>query len=218
MTIKIERDALLCVLSNGPLQPPLQAQQAPGVDKPIGDDSSSLPCAWVVSTGDSVPNLRIPTVEKTESFDDDCTVSTAASSLSSDSLELDERRVTFAEPLVTDVRTRPRTKREEVPNLFYSCGETARFRQEYRLERKLLAELDVDPATHPIDDEDLSLLLDSQACNRHRISRVVVMHNDKLETFFNPDTLSLKSITAKCDAGDDFFDNDSFWSGSITWY
>jgi hypothetical protein len=173
----------------------------------------------VVHTDALVSSLRYPTVEKTESFDelDDLTVTTASSY--SVSLGDDERRVTFADPLVTEVRTRPRTPREDVPGLFYSCDETARFRQEYRLERKLLAELDVDPATHPIDDEDLTALLDNQACNRHRISRVVVMHNDKLETFVNPDTsLSIKSTTAKCDAGDDFFDNDSFWSGSITWY
>lgn len=89
-----------------------------------------------------------------------------------------------------------------------------RFRQEYRLERKLLQELDVDPETYPVNDEQLSALLGSshpQALGRHRISRVVVLHNDKLETFLNPDEV-------KSPVGDDFFDSDSFWSGSITWY
>jgi len=56
-----------------------------------------------------------------------------------------------------------------------------------------------------------------------RISRVVVMHKDSLEAFvdneighdYNVDvdlSIDLKA------ANKDFFDNDSFWSGSITWY
>jgi hypothetical protein len=92
-----------------------------------------------------------------------------------------------------------------------------RFRQEYRLERKLLAELDVNPETYPVDEEELSALFASslEASGRHRISRVVVLHNDKLETFLNPDAEVRHNKTP---VGDDFFDNDSFWSGSITWY
>lgn len=81
-----------------------------------------------------------------------------------------------------------------------------RFRQEYRVERKLVNELSVDPETFPIDPDDLTALALSQS-SRHKISRVVVLHNDKLETFFDKDP---------CQS--DFFDNDSFWSGSITWY
>lgn len=84
-----------------------------------------------------------------------------------------------------------------------------RFRQDYRLERKLLAELDVDPSSH---QEELSGLFatNDPTVGRHDISRVVVLHNDKIETFGNPE----QSISNP----DDFFDNDSFWSGSITWY
>jgi hypothetical protein len=75
------------------------------------------------------------------------------------------------------------------------------FRQEYRLERKVLNELSIDPETFPGDEEDLSNLVsaatssptsstvvssrDGGSPHRHRISRVVVLHNDKLETFFN---------------------------------
>jgi hypothetical protein len=81
----------------------------------------------------------------------------------------------------------------------------------------LLAELDVDAETHPVDEEELSALFASslQASGRHRISRVVVLHNDKLETFLNHDAEVKHSKTP---VNDDFFDNDSFWSGSITWY
>lgn len=84
-----------------------------------------------------------------------------------------------------------------------------RFRQEYRLERKLLAELDVDPTSH---QEELSGLFatNDPVGGRHNISRVVVLHNDKIETFGNPE----QSVSNP----NDFFDSDSFWSGSITWY
>jgi len=83
-----------------------------------------------------------------------------------------------------------------------------RFRQEYRLERKLLAELDMDASSH---HEELSGLFESSRdpteC-RHHISRVVVLHNDKIETFSPSEDQDVNN----------FFDNDSFWSGSITWY
>jgi hypothetical protein len=97
-----------------------------------------------------------------------------------------------------------------------------RFRQEYRLERKLLAELDVDPATAPVDIEELSNLFATtdEANNRHYISRVVILHDDKIETFRNPeDSIKTDSISNVLEQNtDDFFDNDSFWSGSLTWY
>jgi len=85
-----------------------------------------------------------------------------------------------------------------------------RFRQEYRLEKKLLSELSLDPETCPVDEKDLSAMVaTSPSSHAYRISRVVVLHNDKLETF----------VDQKKDAEvDGFFDNDSFWSGSITWY
>jgi hypothetical protein len=91
-----------------------------------------------------------------------------------------------------------------------------RFRQEYRLERKLLNELSIDPESVSIRNQDLDELVatSAQPSVRHRISRVVILHNDKLETFFNR-PLEKKVVPS---AADDFFDNDSFWSGSITWY
>jgi len=72
---------------------------------------------------------------------------------------------------------------------------------------------------------------------RHRISRVIVKHKNTLKTFFdqelftsfdetslsinnNPDTISNTATVEpnRKTASDDFFDNDSFWSGQITWY
>lgn len=71
----------------------------------------------------------------------------------------------------------------------------AQFRQDYRLERKVFSDIS-------LEDDSYS------SSHRHAISRVVVLHNDKLETFFSPVDGS----------SDDFFDNESFWSGSLTWY
>jgi hypothetical protein len=96
-----------------------------------------------------------------------------------------------------------------------------RFRQEYRLERKVLNELSIDPATFPVENEELSDLI-SMAPNgespegRHNISRVVVLHNNKLETFFTPAEVVKPKVPLHVSG--DFFDNDSFWSGSLTWY
>jgi hypothetical protein len=73
----------------------------------------------------------------------------------------------------------------------------------------LAAELDVDPLSHEEELSGLFATTDQQG--RHHISRVVVLHNDKIETFGNPEHQSQSNP-------DDFFDNDSFWSGSITWY
>jgi len=62
---------------------------------------------------------------------------------------------------------------------------------------------------------------------------VVVRHHDTLETFYDdeqtqkevtssvnptPSPFSLPTDETEAGKGGDFFDNDSFWSGSITWY
>jgi hypothetical protein len=71
------------------------------------------------------------------------------------------------------------------------------------MERKLLSSFDEDdlPA-------DLSSRLDEPRSARS-ISRVVVLHNDKLATFSDDLIAGTKQ---------DFFDTPEFWSGSITWW
>ena len=74
---------------------------------------------------------------------------------------------------------------------------------------------------------------------RHHISRVVIRHHDTLATFYdathNKDDSNSSDIlptlpggtdttgtptttTTNATGNEDFFDNNSFWSGSITWY
>ena len=90
------------------------------------------------------------------------------------------------------------------------------------MERKLLAELDVDPSNSPVDVEELSNLFANSdlASGRHYISRVVILHDDKIETFRNPEETPIvnPSCSVREKNSDDFFDNDSFWSGSLSWY
>jgi hypothetical protein len=89
----------------------------------------------------------------------------------------------------------------------------------------------VDPESFPIDNEqELSNIVATtsscqhkQPSNRHLISRVVVLHKDRLETFLNPiaadEAFSLpKEEESVSGVGGESFDNDSFWSGSLTWY
>lgn len=109
------------------------------------------------------------------------------------------------------------------------------FRQEYRLERKVLNELSIDPERFPsVDVEELTNLVATSSSPlgncRHSISRVVVLHNDRLETFFDTPYPSATDDVAETvpvnvdqpssaeEESSYFFDNDSFWSGSLTWY
>lgn len=115
---------------------------------------------------------------------------------------------------------RPFTPPEEVSTLHYSMDETNRFRQEYRLERKVLSELSIDPESFPLENDELSELICSAPpsaplhMGRHCISRVVVLHNNKLETFMKPD----EAVHENEPLSGEFFDSPAFWSGAITWY
>jgi len=247
MTIKIEREAVLTALgaSHTPLPSssyrstaalptyPNVASYSPSKSLELIEPSLSSswyskaphhirsgPCCIVED--DSIPEL--------DDTDDDCTT---VSSCSSDvrSRSFSRPTVTFASVLVTEVRTRPRTRPEDVSALFYSCEETQRFRQEYRHERNEVHDVKKTPS-EPAPAQTVSLSNnncgignkdDNVSSGGHRISRVVVMHQDTLETFVDKDmavlqapiSLGVGDVTA---ASDDFFDNDRFWSGQITWY
>mmetsp|Transcript_19201 Transcript_19201/g.38936 ORF Transcript_19201/g.38936 Transcript_19201/m.38936 type:complete len:229 (-) Transcript_19201:645-1331(-) len=228
MTIKVERDAFLLVL-NGESSPASQEPQAKPPSNTYDDDAEIV----IYSPKDQAPVL-IPRSPSGFHFWQDCNDLFTPELVDSDvDSEIDDdcsfdvplrsrRRVTFAQPLITDVWTRPRTLSEDLGSLFYTYEETQRFRQEYRLERKLIAQLEED-STATQSNKDEAFLLCNGRSPRHRISRVVVRHQDTFETFYD-DNLALHkespslvtpSVMSK---SDDFFDNDSFWSGSITWY
>lgn len=119
MTIIVEREALLRVINREPLYNPSQCEDTIRSDngefvvvelpKPfLGEDFYDR-------------SLRVTTCDEDQSI---CTLST--DSLSSQSSQSVERRVSFASSLVTDEWTRPWTPKEEVSNLFYSTEETLR--------------------------------------------------------------------------------------------
>lgn len=208
MTIKVEQEALVA----------MQSRQWP-----ISEDDY----LYVVRKPISSQEFEGPVVDKLRhsvSVDDEdsSSVFTSSTASLSDADSDFDRRVSFVDELVTNVWTRPYTAKEDISDLYYSTEETQRFRQEYRMERKLLStltsELSIDPET--VESEDLTELLASSCSpptGRHRsgISRVVVLHNDKLETFCNPEETR---VSSKKDVPADFFDTPEFWSGSITWW
>lgn len=240
MTIKVEREALIA----------LQSQPWPSSSVSSNDDDDDnvirIYRKYPAHHDHYLSKDLLPGAVSTDDEDSVYTTSTTTCS-DSDTSDID-RRVCFADDLVTDVWTRPYTEKERIAELYYSNDETHRFRQEYRLERKLLSSLNAGEefsvdASGIVDEEDLTSLILSTANKtpssiRHRngISRVVVLHNDRLETF-----CSSSATKSSCSSGsssllsspllpaaslsaddqtpqEDFFDTPEFWSGSITWW
>jgi hypothetical protein len=104
---------------------------------------------------------------------------------------------------------------------FFSC---CRFRDEYRSERRLLNDISNITGALGCDvDDDIHDSRSPQPVppSRHAISRVVVVHNNKTEVFLNHNDAGCRLKGDMADSGlssNDFFDNDLFWNGSITWY
>lgn len=210
----------------------------------------------------------------TEEYCEDCCEQSCTSSSSSEISQVSSSKsVRFTKNLISDIRYRPRTLPEDLRTLFYTYEETQRFRQEYRLERRIIERMDegadgflpegassgrtnelydspleddedqdyaqqdknqlmrvaADNVIVGSEDEQINDDISSSSCSNHNkckydISRVVVMHNDTLKTYddsvlhvLNSETVTNGNKKFKT-SNEDFFDNDSFWSGSITWY
>lgn len=110
----IEKETVLNTVCN---RPPCTGPGDELIDVSCGKDSDS-PCIFIGEKG-GIPFSR----EECTSFSDDETCSTA--SMSDSSLD-DEKRVSFADALVSDVWERPRTPPEDVGKLFFSSEETSR--------------------------------------------------------------------------------------------
>ena len=107
MTIIIEREALLTVLSRTPLQQSHRFQA-----RSVEDDE------WV-----EVSYPKEQPLSPVESYDDDCC---SLSSTDCSSTLSHDRRVSFADSLVTEIKECPRTPIEDVPLLFYSTEQITR--------------------------------------------------------------------------------------------
>ncbi|KAL9183831.1 hypothetical protein ACHAXT_004687 [Thalassiosira profunda] len=233
MTITIEREALVRVLDADSSElpchhyPPLKPPSPGGLRRAAAEPPSRPPSVPVSRTADDdfCPDLQ-------SLSDEDCISLSSYGSDASSRGSIIGRRVSFAEPLVTEVKTRPRTKTRDKQVLFYSQSETDRFRQLYREEREPLAPVNsgspkpllgrAGSAFTPVqssnvqpDSESTDKEPPSAETSRRLISRVVVEHQDSFETFYD-----LNAALPGGGASEEFFDfdNDTFWSGSIRWY
>eukprot|EP00568_Trieres_chinensis_P006204 CAMPEP_0183307508 /NCGR_PEP_ID=MMETSP0160_2-20130417/17703_1 /TAXON_ID=2839 ORGANISM="Odontella Sinensis, Strain Grunow 1884" /NCGR_SAMPLE_ID=MMETSP0160_2 /ASSEMBLY_ACC=CAM_ASM_000250 /LENGTH=175 /DNA_ID=CAMNT_0025471105 /DNA_START=24 /DNA_END=548 /DNA_ORIENTATION=- len=124
--------------------------------------------------------------------------------------------VSFADAMVSAVRTRPRTLEKERAALFYTADETSAFREEYRRERRAealsrsgLDSLDArgsssGPGSTLKREREGTMAGAGGARRRRRISRVVVQHQGLFSMFSDNDA----ACSTKSGA---FFDNDDFW-------
>ena len=134
------------------------------------------------------------------------------------------KRVSFCNTLVTNVKYRPVTKHSDKGLLYYTTAETDRFRQIYREERYRCSiskhiqngGLSLEEGEEEEGEEEPSSPIYQ---SRRRISRIVVNPKKSSEggSFYD----NFPSYILENDDENDNdvnFDNDSFWSGSITWY
>lgn len=132
-----------------------------------------------------------------------------------------ENRVRFKEQLVDRVWLRPYTEEEDIGKLFYSSDETQAFRQDYKLERRLLAVAaaeDDDKSIHRVTVNNNSKSVGCGVLTRKRpIAMVVVKHNDTLEAFHEEPFYQPAQKYHQFSNENHSFDNDSFWNGSLTW-
>jgi hypothetical protein len=228
--IKFEPEAILRFLDTArlsttcrsgnsfPRKPPFTSEAESICSSGPLSSSTSLPPSFRESSDDGCPDLL-----SLDSDEEDCMSLSSCSTASTSSQGGHERRVSFATPLVTEVNFRARTPESDKPLLFYSEKETTRFRQLYRQERRSIELIEEEEDDLQIVTEDFTYeeAEGEPSCTvmpgLRRISRVVVEHNDNLETFYDfKDLLNLHK--GETPGNDVFFDNDSFWSGSITWY
>jgi hypothetical protein len=116
MTIKVEQEVLLRVLETPPSRYSL--------DSTIREDDDFM----LVDFRKPLSHDLCSSVEKirAEAYDDDDSIFTLSTASLSDSDSIIERRVSFADDLVTEEWTRPFTPKDEIPALYYSSEETSR--------------------------------------------------------------------------------------------
>eukprot|EP00956_Cyclotella_meneghiniana_P018233 scaffold30235_cov67-Cyclotella_meneghiniana.AAC.1 len=221
---KFEPAAVLSFVQSSRISPPCESSSGcPSRRPPLLSSSPADTlngCSTFSTSKPLPPDDGCPDLLSLDSDEEDCLSLSSASTASSFSHSGGhERRVSFASQLVTEVRFRARTPEADKPLLFYSEKETTRFRQVYRQERKLNEASD-EGGDHDVHKPVTFASTVEPSCERRRISRVVVEHNDNLETFYDFNDLVNPPHQGAGSAGKDdvFFDNDSFWSGSITWY
>ena len=111
MTIKVEREALLRLIASQP-NPPTTLSTTTGFYPEY---------EYVVS----LQKPAFSVVARRIRDDDDSVYTNSTASLSLDADD-DDKRVSFADPLVTEVWTRDYTSKDEISRLYYTAEETQR--------------------------------------------------------------------------------------------
>lgn len=153
-----------------------------------------------------------------------------------DQINSSKKGVSFVWAIVTSVKTRPRTRTQDVSKLFYSSQETTQFRQDYYAFLKNGGRDDVDS-----EEEFLSLSNKNKSLDnddsvdeqdhyvhkakrvRRAVSKVVVSHNGNTREYLQPSTCLSPTdhsvFSSSSAAEEEFcFDSPEFWNGTLTWY
>lgn len=118
MTIKVEQETLLRVLESQKSYSSLSSPSS-------SDDYIVVDYRKVLPSDD----YHVEKIRQATSDDEDSVLTYSTASLSDSDSDSDsecERRVSFAPEVVTEVWTRPYTRKEEIADLFYSNEETQR--------------------------------------------------------------------------------------------
>lgn len=144
----------------------------------------------------------------------------------------DERRVHWAEPLISSVITRPRTLRKDVSELYYSRADEKRFRQEAEKDMPpppSLTTLSTQPSSDGADREPLWSTNLGVKRKDYGISKAVVVFGDSTLTYGTTTTESVVGggcaieaaqfleVKSSLDGGGFSFDDAAFWNGRLTW-
>ncbi len=117
MTIKVEQETLLRALERQPSRS--------AFDKPASSQDGFIIVDFRKPLHSREDALVERAAERSMCDDEDSVFTLSTASLSDTDSEL-ERRVSFADDLVTEEWTRPATPKEEIPRLFYTTEETQR--------------------------------------------------------------------------------------------
>ena len=136
-------------------------------------------------------DTRAPSACPSEVSDDD-----DIWSIESQSSSNKKKNVRFAEEIVSDVRTRPRTPPELVGSLFYNAEEISNFREQY------YAYLDEQEEEQPNEVDENEVM----PGYKKFVSKVCALHDGQVHMYHEDNADALD------------FDHPSFWNGSLTWW
>merc|ERR1711879_191550 len=131
------------------------------------------------------------------------------------------KRVHFADPLVSEIKTRPRTSTDDIPKLFYDARTLAQFRKDYKLSMEGYYQDECESSQHlnrrykrgnrTKDVSEMKRVMNGDCCSDKLISKVEIVYRGQSLVFDK----KTNDSRASNQQGMHLFDNDAFWNGSI---